>query len=82
MLYSLKCFNNPILMVAEKQAVSINLRENIDKAAGEMVFNINCYMCPSVLHSPQHNSLLHVQDSLCKFLDLNSINHTCFSTNI
>lgn len=48
MLYSLKCFNNAILMVVEKQAVSINLRENIDKAAGEMVFNINCYMskCP------------------------------------
>jgi len=36
-------------MVAEKQAVLINLRENIDKAAGEMVSKINCYVskCPS-----------------------------------
>jgi len=29
-------------MTAEKQVVLINLRENIDKAAGEMNINIDC----------------------------------------
>jgi len=35
-------------MVVEKQAILINLRENIDKVAGEMVSKINCYVskCP------------------------------------